>query len=298
LVLIAVFITGCSSALLTGATLGLSALFPASYTAAVMTGMGLGGLISIGLRVITKLALSPDAKGTEKSAIIFFALAAFIILLCIGSFIILSKAKYAQFFIEGYKGKQTRSIAEEQNPLLDESEHIQPTFKEVFRKLWMDAGTVFSVFFVTLSLFPGITGLIPNTIHTISTDWFQIIMLGLFMVGDFIGRIIPKWICLFQSKSLKVVTFIRVVFFALFIICIKLEVNGSIPLVTMFIFSFTNGHCSTLAMMYGPSNVQIYVHEKELAGTIMSFFLQAGIFVGSHFALLLLYIINGSLSLA
>lgn len=46
-------------------------------------------------------------------------------------------------------------------------------------------------------------------------------------------------------------------------------------------------------MMYGPLCVE--THEKELTGIIMSFSLNFGIFVGVHFALLLLYFLTGSI---
>jgi len=47
-------------------------------------------------------------------------------------------------------------------------------------------------------------------------------------------------------------------------------------------------------MMFGPSGVAN--HEKEIAGTMMSFFLNLGIFVAVHFALLELYLVQGTLS--
>jgi len=64
----------------------------------------------------------------------------------------------------------------------------------------------------------------------------------------------------------------------------------------MLLFALTNGYCGTLAMMYGPTNTES--HEKEKAGTMMSFFLNFGIFIATHFALLLLYLITGSIGIS
>lgn len=49
----------------------------------------------------------------------------------------------------------------------------------------------------------------------------------------------------------------------------------------MAIFAFTNGHFSTLSMMYGPGN---FPGKEEIAGKMMAFYLTAGIFVGSVIA--------------
>lgn len=129
------------------------------------------------------------------------------------------------------------------------------------------------------------------------------------MVFDFIGRMLPKWISLFPKKILWFVSIGRVIFFPLFIVCAKKIINNNwVAFVTMAFFAFTNGHCGSLlyldyfinlqalAMIYGPT--EAIAEQKELAGTVMSFFLNFGIFCGAHFALLLLYFVQGSFVLS
>jgi len=273
LVMSDVFLSGCSSAVLTGSTLGLAALFPPTYTGAVMTGMGIGGIISVAMRIITKLALPATPKGTQISAIIFFSLAAFIMLLCIVAYFLLMNTQYAKFHLTHKEQNQSnKGNLEEQNPLLEDLVVETASIKTVFKKLWIEALIVFGVFVVTLALFPGITGMVPSTLTKLSNDWFQVLMITFFQVGDCAGRFLPKFIALFKRKSLIVATLLRVVFFGLFILCIKIQLHISIPIIIMIIFAFSNGHCSTLAMMYGPSNLQVLSHERELAGVIMTFF--------------------------
>jgi hypothetical protein len=50
---------------------------------------------------------------------------------------------------------------------------------KVFGKMWRESAVVFSVFFVTLSLFPGIISLIDTTTHSsnFSQAWFQIVLI-------------------------------------------------------------------------------------------------------------------------
>jgi hypothetical protein len=54
----------------------------------------------------------------------------------------------------------------------------QPRTVAIFKRIWKHALSVFWVFFVTLSLFPGITGEIVASDHQsdFANNWFQIIM--------------------------------------------------------------------------------------------------------------------------
>jgi len=49
-------------------------------------------------------------------------------------------------------------------------------------------------------------------------------------------------------------------------------------------------------MMYGPTEAES--HEKEQAGIMMSFFLNFGIFVATHIALLELFLLTGSIGIS
>jgi len=164
-------------------------------------------------------------------------------------------------------------------------------------KIWREALVVFTVFFTTLALFPGVVpSLIPTNDHNLA-EWFQIIMLAIFMVGDFIGRSAPRLFILFSPKTLWIPTVCRLVFFVLFVLCVKPRIFDSdiAAYLLMAVFAMTNGYCGTLAMMFGP--VGASDHEKETAGIMMSFFLNFGIFVAIHFAFVLLYLLTGSIGI-
>lgn len=157
--------------------------------------------------------------------------------------------------------------------------------------------TVWSVFFVTLSLFPGMTSLV----HFVPTDfprdaaWFGICNIFIFQVFDFIGRILPRWLVIIPARVLWIFSVGRVVFGVLFILCIipneqPIFNSNWASFVIMMAFALTNGYFGTLAMMYGPNNVED--HEKDTAGMIMSVFLQLGIFSAVLFALFILYLVQ------
>jgi len=116
------------------------------------------------------------------------------------------------------------------------------------------------------------------------------------MIFDFVGRLLPRWIVLFSPRALGGVAILRFVFFILFPLCIKPRVldNDAFAYILMILLAFTNGYCGTLSMMYGPKDVN--PEEKEYAGIIMSFSLNVGIFIAVHFALLLLYILEGAVA--
>jgi len=283
LVLFGGFITGCAASTLFGAIAGLAALFPPENTVAIMIGNGVAGIVTAFLRIITKLSFPRDSEGLQKSAFIFFGISAFMIAICIMSYLIMIRLEYFQFYFE--KNKESKNTV---------STHSINNIS-VWNGIRKQAITVFYVFFVTLALFPGVTSLITSKGDL--GDWFQIILVSLFMLFDFIGRSIPRWNHLFSQRTLWIPTASRSIFFILFFLCIKLPVfsNDYLAYILMALFALSNGYFGTLAMMFGPLNVA--PHEKESAGIMMTFFLNAGIFSGALFALLLLYAISGSIGI-
>lgn len=68
-------------------------------------------------------------------------------------------------------------MQDEESSLLSPERKIEsPSIREVFKKIWDCAFLVFFVFFVTLSLFPGVTSLIKGSSNKISNSWFQLIL--------------------------------------------------------------------------------------------------------------------------
>lgn len=167
----------------------------------------------------------------------------------------------------------------------------------VLRKIGLMGFTVWSVFFVTLSLFPGMTSLVPAHSDEFPHDtvWFIIANIFIFQVFDFVGRILPRWLVIIKPRVLWIFSVSRVVFGALFILCIVPASSPIFPsnwasFVIMMAFALTNGYFGTLAMMFGPINVED--NEKDTAGMIMSVFLQLGIFSAVLFALFILYLVQ------
>eukprot|EP00003_Mantamonas_plastica_P010700 TRINITY_DN2017_c0_g1_i2.p1 TRINITY_DN2017_c0_g1~~TRINITY_DN2017_c0_g1_i2.p1 ORF type:complete len:452 (+),score=108.29 TRINITY_DN2017_c0_g1_i2:983-2338(+) len=183
---------------------------------------------------------------------------------------------------------------------ISEGSYIEPDFWTVIHKIKFNAFAVSWTFFVTLSIFPGLTSLIRSTNEEWNTSgWFAIFLISTFLVGDFIGRTLPRWYPnIVPAKYYWWPVAIRTAFFPLFILCVrpKYFVHDAWAFGFMMAFAVSNGYLSSVGMGYGPMAVDL--HERELAGSLMPFFYNSGIFIGVNFALLVLYMVTGSLSLS
>jgi solute carrier family 29 (equilibrative nucleoside transporter), member 1/2/3 len=109
--LISSCLCGCFGAILSGGLFGLGAMFPASYTGALMNGQGVAGLTVSVSSMLTMLATSPidtcedDDNGGDDgdceqtinySALAYFLIATLIMLSCIFAFLSLDQFSFAK----------------------------------------------------------------------------------------------------------------------------------------------------------------------------------------------------------
>jgi equilibrative nucleoside transporter 1/2/3 len=283
-----VFIVGIAAAIMQSSITGMAALFPPDYIGGLMSGCGIAGIVAITLRIITKSSMGDSTTGLDPSVTLFFILAACVALACAASFVVLWRlpiTKHNLYALKQLKFPETNEVKNE-----------NANVKTVFRKVWKEAIVVSSTLFITLALFPGVTGLLRSNRH-INADWFAILITALFMLFDFVGRTLPQWFHLFSPTALLFPALSRLVFFPLLILCIHPHVISAdwASLIIISVMALSNGYCTTLAMIYGPQ--QVSSAERELAGIVLSGCLLTGIIVGSHFALLMLYLITGSVGI-
>ncbi len=112
-----------------------------------------------------------------------------------------------------------------------------------------------------------------------------------FNVCDLVGRFIPQCCTIFNSKWITIPNLLRIIYYPLFILCLRPRIfaHDAAPIIIMVFFSFTNGHMSTLLMSLAPQQVE--PHERELASSIMTFFLLFGMVMGSNLNLLLSFLL-------
>jgi equilibrative nucleoside transporter 1/2/3 len=170
-------------------------------------------------------------------------------------------------------------------------------FKEVFGHVKVQALSVFSVFAVTLLIFPSTTVQIQsNSSDRVFLElWIPLSFLN-FNLFDFLGRILAGCVvypC--HPKTLWIPTAARLVFPVLFLLCNTGEtgwlpnvLNADFyPIVIMALFALSNGYLGSVLMMTGPS-MTTKVEDKGTAATIMATLLTFGLLFGSLSSFLLL----------
>eukprot|EP01103_Thecamoeba_quadrilineata_P016020 TRINITY_DN5236_c0_g1_i2.p1 TRINITY_DN5236_c0_g1~~TRINITY_DN5236_c0_g1_i2.p1 ORF type:complete len:400 (+),score=44.91 TRINITY_DN5236_c0_g1_i2:116-1315(+) len=279
-ILVASGFAGGLSSILFGSVLGLAALFPPVYSTSFMSGVGAGGIMIGLMRIITLWAVPNNVT----SSAIYFGCSAATMVICIVLYYFSTKLEYVEYHLTQIRLKS--EPASEKTFLLEtESQKFEkPKYEfwwNIQKKIWLDCFNVFVVFFVTLCFFPGLTTIIPY--GATGPKWFPVIIIFFFQVFDFVGRTLPVIPSMFPEENRELVKkfmfvprkylwipiILRTGFAALFIMCIKqvvFEGNGW-AYTFQSLFAITNGYLGTLAIMYGPEQVE--PQEKETAGIMM-----------------------------
>eukprot|EP01060_Flectonema_neradi_P040117 TRINITY_DN903_c1_g2_i1.p1 TRINITY_DN903_c1_g2~~TRINITY_DN903_c1_g2_i1.p1 ORF type:complete len:434 (+),score=50.23 TRINITY_DN903_c1_g2_i1:43-1344(+) len=282
---------GLSSAFFQATSFGLGALFPSSFTQAVMIGNGSAGLAVSLLRVATKAA-----GGSERfSGAIYFYLATAWLCISIGCFIVMRKLKFAQKHVDEFRTFKRYSLVVEESDeestatySVDEEELASASWGEimaVFKNIYPMAFLVWLTLFITISVFPGVVAKIPSNL---SDGWFTVWLIFIYNAGDNIGRVGPKFLVI-SKKLLMIVGVVRAGFIPLIIMCVDpyYITSEAMAAVLVGLMSMTNGYTASLSMMYGPQIPNSSALERQIAGTIMSFMLLLGITCGSFAGLLI-----------
>ncbi|KAH9812077.1 nucleoside transporter-domain-containing protein [Melampsora americana] len=167
--------------------------------------------------------------------------------------------------------------------------------------------SVFWVFFVTLAVFPSITGSIistnsaqinPSKSSAFLQNWRNpLIFIPLhflcFNCGDWLGRIIPQLfsnlstLLIQRKKVLWSMSFFRIGFVPLFLLCniekssVVLFKNDFVYFLILSLFAISNGFTSTLLMIAGVAEPSLEPEEIAVAATCMSLYLTSGLAMGS-----------------
>ncbi|RYH21047.1 hypothetical protein EON65_21650 [archaeon] len=178
----------------------------------------------------------------------------------------------------------------------------------VARTIIVPSYSVFIIFLGTLMVFPAIMVLIEPT-HPCSQsrlygDLWIPVMFVLLNAGDVIGRILAqigsenKYI---TPTNIHIHSTVRLAIPVLLLFCnipdnhLDSAINtDGVVLLLIFLLGFSNGLLANLAMMFGPGLVSL--PDAPLAGTIMMFWLNCGLLLGSALSFLWLYVVTGSVN--
>jgi equilibrative nucleoside transporter 1/2/3 len=286
-----VVVTGIGSAVTQGGAFGFAGVLPSDFMQALMAGNGVSGVFICLLRIITKLTMPATDRGIRDATMIYFFLGAAVIGAALFSTLIVLRVPFIKQYM-GKSGDASGDTAQEYSSLVGKEQSSsmsdkssgqddaqKPSMLSVLKQTLRYNFSVWMVFFVTIMLFPGLTAQIESTSGM--GDWYPIILITTFNVFDTIGRSTANRFRLFSHRTLPIAVIARLVFIPLFVLCLKPHVftHDSIPIIIMVVFSLSNGYMGSLAMMMGPDCVGD--HEKQVAGTMLTFFLLLGIATGA-----------------
>lgn len=109
-------------------TYGIAGMLPPKYMGAVMLGNGLSGIIINVLRAICLAALPTSADHPDNEyygSLVYFIMAALILVLCSGGYILFERLEYGRYYIEkatAEKMKTHRRISHAAEPLDEQSQ--------------------------------------------------------------------------------------------------------------------------------------------------------------------------------
>ncbi|KAB0799599.1 hypothetical protein PPYR_07479 [Photinus pyralis] len=284
--LVTVVLLNVASAILSGSLFGIVGKFSPKYITAVFGGQALGAIFTALVQI---MALSIGASSIF-SGLIYYMVGNVVIVISIIFYIILSKAVYFKYHIATKMGADLHEFSADllRPQLIDH--------KAILKKIWKYAASVFSVFFITLSVYPGVAVLIESEIKgkTWNDTYFVPVVTYLLMnCCDYTGRILaglihwPK-----KGSHLLVLCLMRAVFIPLFLLC-NVQPRHNLPvifnhdyhyIIIMVLFSITNGYLGNLALMCAPRVVKH--HEKEIASSMVAIFLGLGLTVGSGLSII------------
>ncbi|CAL4062972.1 unnamed protein product [Meganyctiphanes norvegica] len=279
--MVVIFFVNVAGAIWQGGIFGLAGMFPGKFMTATMTGMGISGVFAAVARIVS-LAAGADPV---ECAFIYFLIAVVFMILTLVVYLLLTKMDYYKHY-STYEKIEEISIEQ----FSGENTGVISNYIHVFKKIWKLALNVCFVYVVTLSIYPVIgVKIISSTTNPVwAKKYFQpVSTFLLFNVGDLIGRQtagIWAW-PRNNSKTLYIITFLRIFFIPLFLGCnndyksiYSYFHHDSIYMILMILFSVSNGHLTSLCMIYGPSSVSGL--ETEKAGAIMAASLGLGLLLG------------------
>ncbi|KAM5125525.1 equilibrative nucleoside transporter 1 isoform 1-T4 [Mantella aurantiaca] len=290
-------------ALLQGSLFGLAALFPASYTAPIMSGQGLAGTFAA-FAMICALA---SGSAMEDSAFGYFITACVVILLALLSYLVLPKLEFYRYYTSenlntatsnsDHNDMELKKDLLKGDPVTEAGGNKQgkPSIINILKKIWVLALSVCLVFAVTIGIFPAVTADVKSTIAGDSAWGMYFIPVSCFLnfnLLDWAGRSLTArfmWPGK-DSKLLPIMVVARLIFLPLFMLCNVMPrqympvllAHDAWYICIMIIFALSNGYLASLCMCFGPKKVDGY--EAETAGAIMAFFLSLGLALGAAFS--------------
>ncbi|CAH1415720.1 unnamed protein product [Lactuca virosa] len=262
---ICVFVAGfgVADAHVQGGMVGDLAFMKPEFMQSFFAGLGASGIVTSGLRLITKAAFDKSPHGLRKGAILFLGISTFSEFLCI--------LLYAFVFAAG--------IQTEPNGTADIDAKVPERLstKQLLVKNIDYALDLFLIYVLTLSIFPGF--LYENTGHHQLGSWYPLVLIAMYNAWDLISRYIPLigFLKIESRKWLMIATLTRFFFVPAFYFTAKYGDQGWM-IMLISLLGLTNGYLTVCVMTVAPKGCT--GPEANALGNILVMFLLGGIFAG------------------
>nr|XP_011766684.1 equilibrative nucleoside transporter 4 isoform X3 [Macaca nemestrina] len=166
-----------------------------------------------------------------------------------------------------------------------------PTFRAlllhryvVARVIWADMLSIAVTYFITLCLFPGLESEIR---HCILGEWLPILIMAVFNLSDFVGKILAALPVDWRGTHLLACSCLRIVFIPLFILCVYPSGTPALrhpawPCIFSLLMGISNGYFGSVPMILAAGKVS--PKQRELAGNTMTVSYMSGLTLGSAVA--------------
>uniref|UniRef100_A0A7S4L2M1 Uncharacterized protein n=1 Tax=Guillardia theta TaxID=55529 RepID=A0A7S4L2M1_GUITH len=207
----------------------LSGQVGSTYTGAFMNGQAVAGLLTSTCRILSKVWFDdlPPFDALRTSSIIYFISSLVVVLLCTLSFFSLLRMPMVRQSRSHAQNLREDALDDEEREILVPEEGLPPppppasqdaSVIDVFRKVHPSAIGVLFVFWLTISLFPGITTKIPCAGQD-DRNWMPILLIAMYNVGDLAGRVAGGHLCyLLSERFLLSFAVLRVALIPLFLL--------------------------------------------------------------------------------
>lgn len=293
---IVAFVIGSFNSIAQTSVFGLAGCMPNRYTGAVMIGNGVAGVLICIVKCICLGAFWSASDGLLLTAIAYFIVAGFILVVCLISQWLLMKNEFVRECVAKTNSKlggESISPADKARELKGADDTSSqgsaertptPSVRQVYSHLWQYSVLVFTCYVVTFGLYP--TAVIAIEAKDIHYAWFAVLMLLVFNVCDFAGRNLPS-IYIAKGVVLWGLVLFRFIFWATFLLVDTKQPPSWLfgwdgtwfKFLNVALFALTNGFTSTCCMIMGPA--QVKPAWKDRAGSIMSTSLVWGIIGGA-----------------
>uniref|UniRef100_K3X8P9 Equilibrative nucleoside transporter n=1 Tax=Globisporangium ultimum (strain ATCC 200006 / CBS 805.95 / DAOM BR144) TaxID=431595 RepID=K3X8P9_GLOUD len=181
--------------------------------------------------------------------------------------------------IQRNEDAQAQAESEEEGLLLLREHATSATLVNVLRTAAKPFFSLFLSFFVCLSCFPGLISAIPSTTYHLA-DWFPIVLVGCYNLGDLVGKNLPVYVMYFDVESLHLPWLLQVSFIPFFMAALVHPFADLVTIVAVVFLGLVTGYVATASMILAPSVCSEY--QKEVAGMVGGLSAILGLCIGSY----------------